>query len=195
MLENVEEFKTWGPLNRRHHPIKSKQGKTFEKFVQQLTDLGYKVEFRELIAADYGAPTMRKRFFMIARCDGKTIVWPEPTHAPADSEEVKKGLLKPYVGAYTQLDFSLPCPSIFDTSEEIKEKSITVKIQAGVEGRVFGSISSKEIALEAKKQLNMDIDKKKIIIPDAIKSLGTYNVNIKLHKDVMATLAVKVEAK
>lgn len=122
MLENVEEFKTWGPLNRRHHPIKSKQGKTFEKFVQQLTDLGYKVEFRELIAADYGAPTMRKRFFMIARCDGKTIVWPEPTHAPADSEEVKKGLLKPYVGAYTQLDFSLPCPSIFDTSEEIKEK-------------------------------------------------------------------------
>lgn len=122
MLENVEEFKTWGPLNRRHHPIKSKQGRTFEKFVQQLTDLGYEVQFKELVAADYGAPTMRKRFFMIARCDGKPIVWPEPTHAPADSEEVKKGLLKPYVGAYTQLDFSLPCPSIFDTSEEIKEK-------------------------------------------------------------------------
>ena len=76
-------------------------------------------------------------------------------------------------------------------AEEIKEKSITVKIQAGVEGRVFGSISSKEIALEAKKQLNMDIDKKKIIIPDAIKSLGTYNVNIKLHKDVMATLVAR----
>lgn len=122
MLENVEEFKTWGPLNRRHHPIKAKQGKTFEKFVQQLTDMGYVVEFKELIAADYGAPTMRKRFFMIARCDGKPIVWPKPTHAPADSEKVKKGLLKPYVGAYTQLDFSLPCPSIFDTSEEIKEK-------------------------------------------------------------------------
>ena len=122
MLENVEEFKTWGPLGRRHHPIKAKQGKTFKKFVQQLTDLGYKVEFRELVAADYGAPTMRKRFFMIARCDGKPIVWPEPTHAPSDSEEVKAGLLKPYVGAYTQLDFSLPCPSIFDTSEEIKEK-------------------------------------------------------------------------
>lgn len=122
MLENVEEFKTWGPLNRGHHPIKSKQGKTFERFVQQLTDLGYEVQFKELIAADYGAPTMRKRFFMIARCDGKPIVWPEPTHAPADSDEVKAGLLKPYVGAYTQLDFSLPCPSIFDTSEEIKEK-------------------------------------------------------------------------
>ena len=122
MLENVEEFKTWGPLNRGHHPIKSKQGKTFEKFVQQLTDLGYEVQFKELVAADYGAPTMRKRFFMIARCDGKPIVWPEPTHAPADSEAVKAGLLKPYVGAYTQLDFSLPCPSIFDTAEEIKEK-------------------------------------------------------------------------
>lgn len=122
MLENLEEFKTWGPLNRRHHPIKAKQGKTFEKFVRQLTDLGYEVQFKELIAADYGAPTMRKRFFMIARCDGKPIVWPEPTHAPADSEKVKAGLLKPYVGAYTQLDFSLPCPSIFDTSEEIKEK-------------------------------------------------------------------------
>lgn len=80
-------------------------------------------------------------------------------------------------------------------AEEIKEKSITVKIQAGVEGKVFGSISSKEIATEAKKQLNMDIDKKKIVIPDAIKSLGTYNVNIKLHKDVTATLRVKVEAK
>ena len=122
MLENVEEFKTWGPLNRRHHPIKSKQGKTFEKFVQQLTNLGYEVQFRELVAADYGAPTMRKRFFMIARCDGKPIVWPEPTHGPADSEKVKAGLLKPYVGAYTQIDFNRPCPSIFDTSEEIKEK-------------------------------------------------------------------------
>lgn len=122
MLENVEEFKTWGPLNRRHHPIKAKQGVTFKKFVGQLESLGYKVEHRELVAADYGAPTMRKRFFLIARCDGKSIVWPEPTHGPADSEAVKAGLLKPYVGAYTQLDFSLPCPSIFDTAEEIKKK-------------------------------------------------------------------------
>lgn len=122
MLENVEEFKTWGPLNRSHRPIKSKQGVTFRKFARQLEDLGYEVEYRELVAADYGAPTMRKRFFLIARCDGKPIVWPEPTHAPADSEAVKAGLLKPYLGAYTQLDFTLPCPSIFDTAEEIKEK-------------------------------------------------------------------------
>ena len=122
MLENVEEFKTWGPLNRRHRPIKSKQGQTYRKFISQLEKLGYEVQTKELVAADYGAPTMRKRFFLIARCDGKPIVWPEPTHGPADSESVKAGLLKPYVGAYTQLDFSLPCPSIFDTAEEIKEK-------------------------------------------------------------------------
>ena len=122
MLENVEEFKTWGSLNRNHRPIKAKQGVTFQKFIKQLEDLGYIVEHRELVAADYGAPTMRKRFFLIARCDGSPIVWPEPTHAPADSEGVKAGVLKPYVGAYTQLDFSLPCPSIFDTAEEIKEK-------------------------------------------------------------------------
>lgn len=122
MLENVEEFKTWGPLNRRHHPIKKKQGFTFRRFVRQLEDLGYKVEYRELVAADYGAPTMRKRFFLIARCDGKPIVWPEPTHAPKDSPEVAAGLKAPYVGAYTQIDFSLPCPSIFDTKQEIWEK-------------------------------------------------------------------------
>lgn len=122
MLENVEEFKTWGPLNRNHRPIKVKMGVTFERFVKQLKDLGYEVEFKELVAADYGAPTTRKRFFMIARCDGKPIIWPKPTHAPKDSEEVKCGILKPYVGAYTQIDFSRPCPSIFDTSEEIKKK-------------------------------------------------------------------------
>lgn len=122
MLENVEEFKTWGPLNRGHHPIKTKEGHTFRKFVQQLEGMGYEVQFRELVAADYGTPTMRKRFFLIARRDGRPIVWPEPTHGPADSAAVKAGLLKPYVGAYTQIDFSLPCPSIFDTSEEIKEK-------------------------------------------------------------------------
>lgn len=122
MLENVEEFKTWGPLNRRHHPIKAKKGFTFRKFVSQLETLGYQVEFNELTAADYGAPTIRKRFFMIARCDGKPIRWPEPTHAPRNSIKVKSGALKPYAGAYTQIDFSLPCPSIFDTAEEIKRK-------------------------------------------------------------------------
>ena len=122
MLENVEEFKTWGPLNRGHRPIKLKQGVTFKKFVGQLEELGYQVQYRELVAADYGAPTMRKRFFLVARCDGRPILWPEPTHAPEDSIFVAAGMRKPYIGAYTQIDFSLPCPSIFDTTEEIKEK-------------------------------------------------------------------------
>lgn len=122
MLENVEEFKTWGPLNRGHRPIKAKQGLTFRKFVSQLQELGYQVQYRELTAANYGAPTMRKRFFLVARCDGKPIIWPEPTHGPAGSPEVAAGLRKPYIGAYTQIDFSLPCPSIFDTAEKIKEK-------------------------------------------------------------------------
>jgi DNA (cytosine-5)-methyltransferase 1 len=122
MLENVEEFKTWGPLNRRHRPIKAKQGKTFERFINQLRNLGYQVEFGELVAADYGAPTKRKRFFMIARCDSESIAWPKPTHAPKDSEMVIQGLLKPYVAAYECIDFSLPCPSIFDTSENIMKK-------------------------------------------------------------------------
>ena len=122
ILENVEEFKTWGPLNRSHRPIKNKQGVTFKKFVKQFKELGYDVEFNELVAADYGAPTKRKRFFMIARCDGKPIKWPKHTHGPLNSEEVKAGLVKPYVGAYTKLAFSIPCPSIFDTSAEIKEK-------------------------------------------------------------------------
>lgn len=122
MLENVEEFRTWGPLNRGHRPIKAKRCVTFQKFVSQLEALGYTVDYRELVAADYGTPTMRKRFFLIARRDGRPIVWPEPTHAPADSPEVAEGIKLPYVGAYTQIDFSLPSPSIFDTAEEIKEK-------------------------------------------------------------------------
>ena len=122
MLENVEEFQTWGPLNRRHRPIKAKQGVTYRKFISQLEGLGYMVETKELVAADYGTPTMRKRFFMVARCDGKPISWPEPTHGPAGSSRVENEELLPYVGAYTQIDFSKPCPSIFDTAEEIKKK-------------------------------------------------------------------------
>lgn len=120
MLENVEEFQTWGPV-RRGKPIKSKAGQTFRKFIGQLADLGYNIEWRELVAADYGAPTIRKRFFLIARCDGQPIVWPEPTHAPRDSEEVKSGKKLPWRSAAEIIDWSLPCPSIFDAKETIKE--------------------------------------------------------------------------
>lgn len=143
MLENVEEFKTWGPLNRGHRPIKAKQGVTFRRFVSQLEDLGYAVEYRELVAANYGTPTMRRRFFLVARGDGKPIVWPEPTHAPADSPEVAAGIKMPYVGAHTQIDFSLPCPSIFDTAEEIKAKygiRAVRPLAAKTKGRIFRGI-------------------------------------------------------
>lgn len=121
MLENVEEFKTWGPV-RKGKPIKAKAGQTFQKWKKQLSDLGYQIEYRELVAADYGAPTTRKRFVLIARCDGLPIKWPERTHAPADSEEVKSGKCKPWRSAAEIIDWSLPCPSIFETSEQIKEK-------------------------------------------------------------------------
>lgn len=121
MLENVEEFQTWGPV-RRGRPIKSRAGQTFRRFIDQLEGLGYVVEWRELVAADYGAPTTRKRFFLIARRDGRPIVWPEPSHAPADSPEVKAGKKLPWRSAAEIIDWSLPCPSIFDTRKEIREK-------------------------------------------------------------------------
>lgn len=121
ILENVEEFQTWGPV-RKGKPVKSRAGETFRKWKEQLESLGYCIEHRELVAADYGAPTIRKRFFLIARCDGKPIVFPEKTHAPAGSEEVKEGRKKPWRSAAEVIDWSLPWPSIFDTSAEIKEK-------------------------------------------------------------------------
>lgn len=121
ILENVEEFQTWGPV-RRGRPVKSKAGQTFHKWLSQLQALGYAVEWRELVAADYGAPTTRKRFFLVARCDGAPIVWTESTHAPADSLEALEGRKKPWRSAAEIIDWSLPCPSIFDTREQIREK-------------------------------------------------------------------------
>lgn len=121
ILENVEEFQTWGPV-RKGRPVKKLSGQTFHKWLSQLQALGYAVQWRELVAADYGAPTTRKRFFLIARCDGAPIVWPEPTHAPANSREVLEGRKKPWRSAAEIIDWSLPCPSIFDTREQIREK-------------------------------------------------------------------------
>ena len=121
MLENVEEFQTWGPV-RKGKPVKKLAGTTFRQFISQLRDLGYAVEYRELVAADLGAPTTRKRFVLIARCDGRPIVWPERTHAPRDSEEVRSGRLKPWRSAAEIIDWSLPCPSIFESKAEILEK-------------------------------------------------------------------------
>lgn len=122
MLENVEEFTTWGPLTADGYPDKEQKGRTFRTFVNALRRQGYKVEWKELRACDYGAPTTRKRLFMVARRDGQPIVWPEPTHGAPDSPEVKAGHRKPWRTAAEIIDWSIPCPSIFDTSEEIKEK-------------------------------------------------------------------------
>ena len=121
MLENVEEFQTWGPV-RKGKPVKSKAGQTFRKWKQQLEDLGYVIEHRELVAADCGAPTTRKRFVLVARCDGKPIVWPEPTHGPRDSEEVKAGKLLPWRSAAEIIDWTIPGYSIFDSKQEILER-------------------------------------------------------------------------
>lgn len=121
LMENVEEFVTWSPV-RKGKPRKKLSGKTFQQFLKQFRDLGYDVEYRDLIAADYGAPTSRKRFVLIARCDGKPIAWPERTHAPADSPEVKSGKCKPWRSAAEIIDWSLPMYSIFDSKEEIKRK-------------------------------------------------------------------------
>lgn len=121
ILENVEEFQTWGPV-RKGKPVKRKAGTTFRRWKRQLIDLGYAVEHRELIAADFGAPTTRKRFVLIARCDGKPITWPERTHAPKDSLEVRSGQLLPWRSAAEIIDWSLPCYSVFESKQEIKEK-------------------------------------------------------------------------
>lgn len=120
ILENVEEFQTWGPV-RKGKPVKKLAGTTFQKFIGQLRALGYTVEWRELVAADYGAPTTRRRLVLIARCDGRAIVWPERTHAPRGSAEVRGGKLLPWRSAAEIIDWSLPCPSIFATKDEIRE--------------------------------------------------------------------------
>lgn len=121
-LENVEEFAMWGPLvgpPDSLRPCVRRQGRTFRRWIKQtFTDRGYAVEWRERRACDAGAPTIRKRLFLTARCDGLPIVWPESTHGPRDSEAVKSGRLLPYRTAAECIDWSTPMLSIFATREE-----------------------------------------------------------------------------
>lgn len=121
-MENVEEFVTWGPLDNDGQPIKELAGTTFDLWLRRLKRAGYRVQWRELRACDFGAPTIRKRWFLVARRDGRPIAWPKPTHGDPKSAAVRKGKLLPWVGAHTCIDWSLPCPSIFDTGAEIMAK-------------------------------------------------------------------------
>jgi DNA (cytosine-5)-methyltransferase 1 len=132
ILENVEEFKTWGPLLKNNYPDPARKGETFYQFVKSLKKFGYKVDWRELRACDYGAPTIRKRFFLIARCDGKTIKWPEPTHADPESIEVRCGLKKPWRTAAEIIDWSIPCPSIFERKKPLAENTLR-RIAKGIQ--------------------------------------------------------------
>lgn len=123
MLENVEEFKTWGPLMKDGYPDPDQKGRTFNCFVNALRRQGYRVEWRELRACDFGAPTIRKRLFLVARCDGRPIVWPEPTHGAPDSPEVLAGKRKPWRTAAEIIDWSIPCPSIFERKKQLAENT------------------------------------------------------------------------
>ncbi|HDL7343222.1 TPA: DNA cytosine methyltransferase [Yersinia enterocolitica] len=167
MLENVEEFKTWGPLitaeDGTEHPDPARAGETFAAFVGMLTTgidaehpalqkccevlgidinsidakrlqagLGYVVEHRELRASDYGAPTIRKRFFMVMRCDGLPVVWPEPTHGDPKSLDVQSGHRKPWRTAAECIDWSIPCPSIFERKKPLAENTLK-RIARGIQ--------------------------------------------------------------
>lgn len=116
ILENVEEFQTWGPLLPDGKPCPARKGFTFRRWVSELEKLGYQVEHRELRACDFGAPTTRKRLFLIARCDGAPIVWPEPTHGPGRPE--------PHHTAAECIDWSLPCPSIFERQRPLADNTM-----------------------------------------------------------------------
>ena len=164
MLENVEEFKTWGPViecqaTESMRPCPDRKGETFDAFVKMLSNgidadhpaltecvdtlglldtakiikgLGYKVEWREMRACDFGSPTIRKRFFMIARCDNQPIVWPQPTHGAPNSEGVKLGELKPWRTAAECIDWSIPCKSIFGRKRQLAENTMK-RIAKGIQ--------------------------------------------------------------
>lgn len=127
MLENVEEFKTWGPLDDKGYPIKELSGETFHEWLSQLKDLGYAVETKELVAANYGAPTIRKRLFIVARCDGQPIVWPKPTH----SKDGKDGLKK-WRSAAEIIDFTNLGTSIFERKKPLAENTLR-RIARGID--------------------------------------------------------------
>lgn len=136
MLENVPEIMTWGPLGADNLPIKEKQGCFFRSFVRQLKGHGYEVEWRLLKSCDYGAPTTRLRFYLIARCDGKPIVFPEPTHGERRDPKVQNGELAPYRTAAECIDWSIPATSIFERDKPLAENTLR-RIARGIKKYVI----------------------------------------------------------
>lgn len=134
IMENVEEFRTWGPLHQvdgEWFPDPARKGETFERFTARLERHGYRLEHRELRACDYGAPTIRKRLFLIARRDGLPIVWPAPTHGNPKSLAVQRGKLPPWRTAAECIDWTIPCPSIFERKKPLAEATLR-RIARGV---------------------------------------------------------------
>ncbi|MFG6139467.1 DNA cytosine methyltransferase [Halomonas sp. B23F22_10] len=134
-LENVEEFLDWGPLMKdgqgRIVPDPARKGQTFRGFVRALQRHGYQVDWRVLRACDFGAPTIRRRLFLIARRDGIPIVWPKPTHGDPATPAVRRGKLKPWATAASCIDWSIPCPSIFDRARPLADATLR-RIAKGV---------------------------------------------------------------
>lgn len=126
-LENVPEFTTWGPLDEQGQIIKARKGEDFDRWVREIRDLDYDVQWRVLDASHYGAPTRRRRLFLVGRPDGNPICWPAPTHG--------HGLL-PFHTAGECIDWSIPCPSIFERPRPLAEKTLW-RIAQGLRRFVF----------------------------------------------------------
>lgn len=119
VMENVEEIQQWGPLDENGRPIKERMGEDYQKFIKAMKSLGYEFDSRELVAADYGAPTTRKRWYAIFRRDGKPIVWPEPTHSKTGTDGLQK-----WVPVSTVLDFANVGKSIFGRKKPLAENTM-----------------------------------------------------------------------
>lgn len=129
VLENVEEFADWGPVGADGRPDPLRKGRTFRQFVGRLRGLGYDVDWQQMVASEYGAPTIRRRLFLVARCDGQPIVWPAPTHGHG---------LQPFRTAAECIDWSLPCPSIFERDRPLADNTMK-RVAAGIQRFVVGS--------------------------------------------------------
>lgn len=130
LVENVPEFQSWGPLGSNGKPLKSKKGETFRAFIMALESLGYRVDFKVLNTADYGDPTSRRRFFLIARRGNKKIKWPEPTHTEKGGKHLF-GETEQWVPAKKIIDWSIPGKSIFNRKKPLAKKTMN-RIEYGL---------------------------------------------------------------